>query len=324
MPLRGLFLCVCPATWSRWIDNKGRSLYIPVQDSVHHIRCIGADWSAGKSQLSVEIGVSPAKRTWGKLMDANSHSDSGMDLEDAVQALRSSEERLAIATEALRKSEEHATAGRLALEVMHEINNPLEALGHLTYLASEQADEPDKVRMYMLLAEEQMASLNRISRQTLGFARQPQKPKKVDLGGVAEAAIRIHQRSIKEKRIHLVKDLPERIEAEVQSGELLQVVSNLIVNALDALPAEGVLRLRLRKRQGEVQFVIADNGHGIPPDQSGAVFQPFFTTKAELGTGLGLALSKKIIERHNGRIRLRSSVRPGKSGTVFKISLPVR
>jgi signal transduction histidine kinase len=283
-----------------------------------------ADWYAGTSRQSLEIGVSPEKRAWGKLMDANTHSDPGMDLEDAIQALRSSEERLAIATEALRKSEERATAGRLALEVMHEINNPLEALGHLTYLASEEAQNPEKVHFYMQLAEEQMAHLNRIARQTLAFAQRSQKLQKVDLLGVAEAAIRIHQRSIREKRIHLVKDFPESVEAEVHTGELLQVVSNLIVNALDALPTEGILRLRLRKRQGEVQFVIADNGHGIPPDQSSAVFQPFFTTKAERGTGLGLALSKKIVERHDGRIRLRSSVRPGKSGTVFKISLPVR
>jgi signal transduction histidine kinase len=114
-------------------------------------------------------------------MDVNSHSDSGLDLEDAVQALRSCEERLAVATEVLQKSEERATAGRLALEVMHEINNPLEALGHLTYLTSEQAGEPEKVRFYMQLAEEQMANLNRIARQTLAFAQHAQKPKKVDL-----------------------------------------------------------------------------------------------------------------------------------------------
>ena len=117
-------------------------------------------------------------------MDANSHSDPGMDLENAVQALRSSEERLAIATEGLRQSEEHATAGRLALEVMHEINNPLEALGHLTYLASEEADKPEKVKFYMQLAEEQMANLNRIFKQTLAFAQRSQKPKKVNLSGV--------------------------------------------------------------------------------------------------------------------------------------------
>jgi signal transduction histidine kinase len=257
-------------------------------------------------------------------MGAITHSDFGMNLQDTVVALRSAEERLAIATEALRKSEQRATAGRLALEVMHEINNPLEALGHLTYLASEDADNPGNVRKYMALAEEQMANLLRISRHTLGFAQQSQNLKKVNLVGVAEAAIRIHQRAIREKRIHLVKDLSEAIEAEVYTGELLQVVSNLIVNALDALPTEGILRLRLRKRQNEVDILIADNGHGIPLEQSSAVFQPFFTTKAEHGTGLGLSLTKRIIERHKGRIRLRSSVRPGKSGTVFKISLPIR
>jgi signal transduction histidine kinase len=141
---------------------------------------------------------------------------------------------------------------------------------------------------------------------------------------LAEAAIRIHRRAIKEKRFHLMKDLSEGIEADVHTGKLLQVVSNLIVNALDALPAEGVLRLRLRERQGQVQFIIADNGHGIPPNQNEVAFQPFFTTKAERGTGLGLALSKRIIERHQGRIRLRSSVTPGRSGSVFKISLPSR
>jgi signal transduction histidine kinase len=210
----------------------------------------------------------------------------------------------------------------LALEVMHEVNSPLEALGQLTYLALSEADKPERVRQYMLLAEEQMATLSHFAKQTLGFAQHSEKPKKVDLVGLTEAAIRIHRRAIKEKRIHLVKDLSEGTEAEVHTGELLQVVSNLIVNALDALPAEGVLCLRLRKRQDEIQFVIADNGHGIPPNQSEAVFQPFFTTKAERGTGLGLALSKRIIERHRGSFRLRSSVRPGKSGSVFKISLP--
>jgi signal transduction histidine kinase len=255
-------------------------------------------------------------------MDANTHSNTEMDLESAIQALRSSEERLAIATEAFRKSEERAIAGRLALEVIHEVKNPLEALGHLTYLALEEADNPERVRKYLLLAEEQMATLSHIAKQTLGFAQRSEKPKRVDLVVLAEAALRIHQRAIKEKRIHVMKDLSEGTQAEVHTGELLQVVSNLIVNALDALPAGGVLRLRLRKRQDKVEFVIADNGHGIPPAQSGAVFQPFFTTKAERGTGLGLALSKRIIERHQGRIRLRSSVRPGKSGTVFKIALP--
>jgi signal transduction histidine kinase len=100
------------------------------------------------------------------------------------------------------------------------------------------------------------------------------------------------------------------------------IISNLIVNAVDALPSGGILSLRVRKVQGKVRFSIADNGHGIPAEYSQEIFQPFFTTKKENGTGLGLAISKKIIERHNGVIRMRSSVRPGKSGTIFHISLP--
>jgi signal transduction histidine kinase len=257
-------------------------------------------------------------------MGANAKLNVEMELESAIQALRPSEERLAIATEALRKSEERAVAGRLAWEVMHEVNNPLEALGHLTYLALAEADNPEKVRRYLLLAEEQMAALSHVAKQTLQFARHSEKPHRVDFVVLAEAAIRIHRHAIKERRIHLMKDIPEGTEAEVHTGEILQVVSNLIVNALDALPAEGVLCLRLRKGRGEVQFVIADNGHGIPPEHSQAIFQPFFTTNAEPGTGPGLALSKRIVERHHGRIRMRSSVRHGKSGTQFKISLPSR
>jgi signal transduction histidine kinase len=257
-------------------------------------------------------------------MDANTRPDVQTDTETAQEVLRVSDQRFAIVTEALRKAEERAIAGRLALEVMHEIRNPLEALGHLTYLALQHTDDPAKVRGYLLQAEEQMANLSHIAKQTLGFSQQLEKPRAVDLVSVAEAAIRIHQRVIDEKRIHLIRDLPDGAVAEVFSGEMLQVVSNLIVNALDALPAEGILRLRVRKRKNEVDFVIADNGHGIPPQHSGAIFQPFFTTKTGKGTGLGLALSKRIIELHNGRIRVRSSVRSGKSGTAFKISLPLR
>ncbi len=230
--------------------------------------------------------------------------------------------KLDIATEHLQESEERATAGQLALEVMHEIRGPLEALGQLTYLASEEAEDPAKVREYLRRAEEQIATLGHIASQTLGFVKSPRTPRPIDMVSIAEAALRIHQRTIEAKGVRLIKELPENLVAQVHTGEILQVVSNVIVNALDALPAEGTLCLRLRKRSGEIQLVIADNGHGIPKEHAADIFQPFFTTKRERGVGLGLALSRKIIERHRGRIRVRSSVRPGRSGTIFKISLP--
>jgi signal transduction histidine kinase len=230
--------------------------------------------------------------------------------------------KLEIATEALRKAEERATAGQLALEMIHEIKNPLQALGYLNYLALESADDPTAVRNYIRLAEEQVETLGQITIQTLGFAKSSRIPRPIDLALLTESALRIHQRTIEAKKVRLVKDLQADLVAEVHTGEILQVISNVIVNALDALSANGTLCLRLRKRQGELQFVIADNGHGIPAENAEGIFQPFFTTKPETGTGLGLALSKKIIERHRGRISMRSSVRPGRSGTIFKISLP--
>jgi len=234
------------------------------------------------------------------------------------------EVRLRAAAEAVRRSEERATAGQLALELMHEIRNPLEALGHLTYLTHADADDSTKVRHYMSLAEEQMATLRQVAGQTLGFARPSQSPKPFHLHLLAHASLRLHQRTINAKKIHLVKDLPDDVIAEIHTGEMLQVLSNVILNALDALPAEGTLHLRMRKTPAEVHLLIADNGHGIGEDHIKRVFEPFFTTKEERGNGLGLVLSKKIVERHRGKIRLRSSVRSGKSGTIFKISLPCR
>jgi signal transduction histidine kinase len=189
-------------------------------------------------------------------------------------------------------------------------------------LTREEAEQAEKVRNYMRLAEEQMATVTRIAAQTLGFARSTATPRPFDLVQVAEAALRIHQRTIETKKVHVVRDHPDAlVVAPVHTGEMLQVISNLIVNALDALPAHGTLHLRLSKREGKVHIVIADNGYGIRAEHSERVFEPFFTTKEGQGTGLGLALSKRIVERHRGKLRMRSSVRPGRNGTTFRISL---
>lgn len=231
--------------------------------------------------------------------------------------------KLNIATEALQQSELRATAGQLALEVMHEIKNPLEALGYLIYLTEQDAGDAEMVRLNMGLASEQLATLSHVASSTLAVTpKASAAPRAIDLGEVAEAALRIHRRTIEAKNVHLVKYLHGPILATIYTGEMLQVLSNLIVNALDATPSDGTVCLRLRKGGGQVRIVIADNGHGIAKENVERVFEPFFTTKEDRGTGLGLALSKKIIERHKGTIRMRSSTRPGKSGTLFQISIP--
>ncbi|HEV2620121.1 MAG TPA: HAMP domain-containing sensor histidine kinase [Acidobacteriaceae bacterium] len=229
---------------------------------------------------------------------------------------------LSVPSEALIKAQQHAVAGQLALELMHDLRNPLEALGHLTYLALQCADDPAKVRSYLNMAQEQMAIIAELASHPLDFARNSGPPKLADLVLIAESALRIHQRTIESKKIHLVRDLAEKVEGSIYSAEILQVVSNLILNALDALPESGSLHLRLRKRGKSILILVADNGHGIPREHSEIIFQPFFTTKETRGTGLGLALSKRIVGHHGGKIQMRSCVTPGRNGTVFRISLP--
>ena len=231
--------------------------------------------------------------------------------------------RLLDVSEALRRAEERAAPGLLALELMHEIRNPLEAVGNLTYLTIEEADDGEAVRVYLRRIEEQLATLNHIASQTLGFARTTNSPQQVRLATLAEAALRIHQSTMKAKQIRVVKDLPQEVTAQVYTTEMLQVMSNLIVNSLDALPRAGTLWMRLKQRNREIHIVVADNGHGIPAEHIDRIFEPYFTTK-KVGTGLGLALSKRIVEHNRGKISMRSSVRPGKSGTTFKISLPLQ
>ena len=230
-------------------------------------------------------------------------------------------EKLASAIEALRRCEERSMAGLFALEVMHEIRNPLDALGSLVYLAA-KAQDLALVHDYLRAAQEQIVSLHQIAGQSLALARNAQTATSVDIVSLAEAAIRVHHRRITAKEIHLVRDMCEGAILTVRAGEILQVISNLIGNALDALPQTGTLSIRIRKRFDRMCILVADNGHGISPDNLGRLFQPFFTTRNDQGTGLGLALSKKIVERHGGSLRVRSSIHPGKAGTTFVIGLP--
>ena len=229
--------------------------------------------------------------------------------------------RLEAAIEALRKCEERSLAGQFALEVMHEIRNPLDAVGNLIYLAS-GAKELTQAKEHIKAAQEHIASLNQIAGQSLSLARNAQRATAIDLVALAEAALRVHHRRLAAKQIQLKRDVCENAIVTVRTGEILQVLSNLIGNALDALPQAGTISLRIRKRRDHFCVVVADNGHGISSDGLSRLFQPFFTTKNDQGTGLGLALSRKIVERHGGKIRVRSCIHPGTNGTTFLIRLP--
>ena len=174
------------------------------------------------------------------------------------------------------------------------------------------------------MPESQLVVLTTISRQTLSFYHSKHTVEPIQIAPLAEAALRIHRNMIIAKEIRLVRKLPRDVTVESSPGAMLQVFSNLIGNALDALPVKGILQIRARSIDGEAHILFADNGHGIPAAIRRRIFEPFFSTKKEHGTGLGLAITKAIVERHRGKIRSRTSTRTGRNGTAFRISLPLR
>ncbi len=225
--------------------------------------------------------------------------------------------------EILRQNQELTVAGQFAATVMHEINGPLEAVNNLNYLIQQEADDPLQVRLYSRMLEEQLLTLTKLSRQTLSFYRSSETLESIAISTLAEAALRVHQQKISAKRINLRKRFKAQVTAEVHAGEMLQVLSNLVSNAIDALPENGILCISVKRSDNEAHVIVADNGTGIPAPILPKIFDPFFTTKKEHGTGLGLAISKSIVEKYHGRIRSRTNTRPHRSGTVFRISFPL-
>lgn len=232
------------------------------------------------------------------------------------------EERLDRAHVALMRSEQLALAGRFAGSVMHEVNNPLEALGNLVFLANTAEGVPEMVRQYLRMAEEQLTHVQEIARKTLSFYRPTEIHEDVDLVQVLDSALQMHRPHLMTKSIDVCRIHPTTASLRANAGELLQVFTNLIANAVDALPQQGTLHVRVSRSPEHVHILIADNGCGIPAAQMERLFEPYATSNKEHGTGLGLWVSKTLVERHRGRIRHRSTTNPGRTGTAFRVSLP--
>jgi len=233
-------------------------------------------------------------------------------------------ERLRVAEEALQRMERLAVANRYAAAIMHEINNPLESLTNLMFLIKHGASDATTVMAYAELSEIQLVRMGELTRRTLSYYRDHTEPSDFDLIEIAESALKIHSHRLKRQSVEVCKRVPATARANVFPGAILQVLSNLILNSLDALPETGgVLNLRVKAYGGKIHILIADNGTGMEPSIYENLFKPHLTTKPK-GNGLGLWLSRDIVQRHKGAIRCRSSRRPGRSGTMFKISLPAR
>jgi PAS domain S-box-containing protein len=227
-------------------------------------------------------------------------------------------------------SEKLASVGRLAASIAHEINNPLEAITNLLFLVKRDIADRSKAERNLQLAIHELERVSHISRQTLGFCRDNSSASDIQICKMLDELLFMYSRKIEGRRIRVEKRYDEAAKITGLGHEIRQVFSNLIANAIDAMPSGGrlVLKAALSREWNNaglpgVRITIADTGIGIPIENRKNLFNAFYTTKKDVRTGLGLWLACGIISKHQGMIHFRSKVAPGSSGTAFSIFLPL-
>jgi PAS domain S-box-containing protein len=233
--------------------------------------------------------------------------------------------------EALRKTEKLAAAGRLAASIAHEINNPLEAVTNLLYLI-QQAELDAESAQYVEMAQHELARVSEITQQTLRFYRQSTLPGAAKLGELMDSVLALHQGRLIAMQIKVMREYDAEASLFCFSGEIRQLFTNLVSNAVDAMmPNGGQFTIRIRRtcavrdpEEEGVLVTIADTGCGIPAETLPHIFEPFYTTKEATGTGLGLWVSAQILRKHHAKVAVRSraAARGGETGTVFRIFFP--
>ncbi len=225
---------------------------------------------------------------------------------------------------ALVRSEKLASVGRMAATMAHEINNPLEAATNALFLISCDESLPPETRANVDLAERELIRVAHMTRQTLGFYREGSLADAVNFSELIDELVGLYSRKLTSKYILLQRTYRGHCIAHGIAGELRQVISNLIANGIDAVPPHGTIHVRISDfhvKHYAVRLTVADTGAGIKREDIDTIFDAFFTTKKDMGTGLGLWVTRQIIEKHGGTIRVRSRV--GK-GTVFCVFLPFK
>jgi signal transduction histidine kinase len=218
--------------------------------------------------------------------------------------------------------------GRVAGIIAHEINNPLEAITNTFYLLRDHPSLDEEARYFARLGEEELIRVAHITRQTLGFYRESKAAVDISVSTLIDEILDLQLRRPEFRNIRLEKRYSTTGNIKGFPVELKQVFLNLIGNAVQAMPDGGTLRLHVfrllphHRRGGDVCVTICDTGSGIDPAHAKHLFEPFFTTKSVKGTGLGLWISKGIVQKYGGSIRFRSLEYQGRHITCFQVTLP--
>jgi PAS domain S-box-containing protein len=265
-------------------------------------------------RIEVSLTISPLRDDTGKIIGA---AKIARDITQQKKAER-----------ALHTSERLAAVGRLAATIAHEINNPLAAVTNFVYLAKQKAVSND-VREFLTGAQEELKRISHLTKQTLGFYRETQGASCVTLGSTLQSLVPVFSYKTRHKAVEIHTDIRQDPDIYAVPGEIRQLVANLLSNSIDAVGAAGKIRLRVSASTScngtcatGVKLTIADSGTGIALEARSKLFEPFFTTKKDIGTGLGLWICRNIVEKHHGRIRVKTNTVPGRSGTVFSVFLP--
>jgi len=230
------------------------------------------------------------------------------------------------AESALMKSEKLAAVGRLASSIAHEINNPLESVMNLIYLA--RHGDPESAGGYLELADQEIRRVSIIANQTLRFHKQASNPQAATSTDLFSTVMSIYEGRLRNAHVQVEKKFRTDEPVVCFQGDVRQVLNNLVSNALEAMPFGG--RLLIRSRVGRnwktgqrgLVLTIADNGSGMSADTRKHIFEAFYTTKGTAGNGLGLWVCQEIVARHHGTLQLRSCQREGRNGTAFALFLP--
>ena len=224
-------------------------------------------------------------------------------------------------------SEKLAATGRLAATIAHEINNPLESVLNLIYLARTSPNLPESDKDFLITAEKEVTRVSHIARHTLGFYRDTSAPSQIDVAALIEEVLTVYESRLKAGGIEVRKDFTVLPAVETLRGEMHQVFSNLFSNAIDAMRNGGTLTIVLReaKQDGRtgIQVRVEDDGVGIPAENLVRLFEAFYTTKPNAGTGLGLWVVKQFVESWGGRIEANSWQEPQSHGTAFDLFIPL-
>jgi len=223
---------------------------------------------------------------------------------------------------ALIQSEKLATAGRMSAAIAHEINNPLEALTNLIYLIEHSPESTTFIHETAQAASSEIARLAHIARQTLGFYRELKAPTRINLTESVVDTLTLYRKRFADNQIQVETNLSEQAEIRGIPGEIRQIISNLLTNAVEALEQGGRMQMAIFQNKDSVFLCIEDNGAGIAPEVLPRIFEAFYTTKQGTGTGLGLWITQSIVEKHEGSIQVSSPISPEQRGTRFTLKFP--